>query len=309
MKKISTVFFRKKLKIAIIGGCQAEGLKISTEALLPNATVFSWHVGVSPGDSPELILEKLRTFDWVLTQITPGPGLETLQFDLLKRELKQVFFVPTVVFSGFHPDMAYIFSQGGVISAVHSDFHSKIAVAGFLLGLDEKRTQALYNAVVFAELGYFDAFHASRVAMEQTFSEAGLDISEAFDEWLRDIGAFMYMVNHPNVALLTILARQMYVQMGLLSAQSRVPKIEKDHLGESFCWPIYPPLAKRFGVKGSWNFQRPAWLVAPGQRDLSIEQYLQDLFTYYRTLDPEVLATEDIIDARNKIGALMQAAA
>ncbi len=304
------MLFRKKpLRIAIIGGCQAEGLRVATQALLPQASVSAWHVGVHPPDAPEVILESLRPFDWVLTQITPGYGPDILLLENLRRELKRVQFVPTVVFGGFHPDMTYIFTPGGLISAVHSDFHSKIAIAGFLLGLSPGRTLGLYNAVVFAELGYFDVFAASRIAMEDALRDQGFDISGLFDDWLRDVGPFMYMVNHPNVALLAALCRDMYVRLGLLSAKASIPPIGKDHLGESFTWPLYPPLAKRLGLAGSWNFQRPAWLVAEGARDLPLGQYVEDLFAFYRTLDRASLEISDVVEVRDKIAGLLRLAA
>jgi len=303
------LFKRKPLSIAIIGGCQAEGLKVSTQALLPRANVSAWHVGVNPPDAPDVILKKLKGFDWVFTQITSGPGLETLQFENLQRELNRVHFIPTVVFSGFHPDVTYIFAPDRLISAVHSDFHSKLAVAGFLLGLSPRRTSELYNAVVFAELGYFDVFEASRIAMEDMLRESGFDISGMVEGWLREIGSFMYMINHPNVALLAALCRDTYVRVGLLPAGSQVPKIAKDHLAESFTWPLYPSLAKRLGLKGSWNFQRPAWLVAQGARDLPLGQYLEDLFAFYGTLDREHLEVSDVLEVRDKIASLVMSLA
>src|SRR6185312_16199838 len=215
------------------------------------------------------------------------------------RELKHVCFVPTIVFSGFHPDMTYIFGPDRLISAVHSDFHSKIAVACFLLGFSPRRTLAMYNAVVFAELGYFDVFEAARVAMEQSLLESGFNISGIFDGWLRDIGPFMYMVNHPNIALLAALCRDVYLRLGLIKAKTPLREITKDHLGESFTWPVYPPLAKRLAVDGSWTFQRPAWLVAKGERDLPLGQYLEDLFVFYGTLDRGNLEVPPIIEVRD----------
>ncbi len=302
------LFKKKPLEIAIIAGCQSEGLKVSTQALLPKASVSAWHVGVHPADTPEVILEKLKDFDWVLTQITPGPGLEILQLENLQRQLKRVHFMPTVVFGGFHPDVSYVNTPHGLVSAVHSDFHSKIAVAGFLLGLSPSRTLRLYNTVVFEELDYFDIFETSRIAMDEALHELGFEVDGMFEGWLRDIGPFMYMINHPNVSLLAALCRDLYIRLGLLPPGSGMPKITKDHLSESFTWPLYPPLAKRLGLKGSWNFQRPAWLVAKGARDLPLEQYLEDVFNFYQTLDRSSLENPDILEIRDKIAGLLVSA-
>lgn len=299
------MFFKRRLKIAIVGGCQAEGLRESTQALLPKAEVASWHAGVHPPDAPDILLQKLKAYDLVLSQITPGHGLELLEMDNLRRELKNVHFMPTIAFPGFHPDMTYILTSQGPLSAVHSDFHSRIAVASYLLGLTPERTLTLYNAAVFSALGYFDVFPAARIAMEETLRESGFVIDGLIDGWLGEIGPFMFMSNHPHVRLLTTLCRDMYVKLGLLKPKAPVPFVAKDHLSESFTWPVYPALARRLGIQGSLNFQRPKWLVPPGERDLPLGQYLKDLFAYYAGVERKVLEVGSVIKVRDTLAALL----
>ncbi len=301
------MFFRRKLKIGIIGGCQAEGLRESTQALLPKADVFCWHVGVHPPDPVDTILTKLKAADLVLSQITSGPGLEQLQMPELEARFKNVHFMPTVVFPGFYPDLTYIPTENGLLSGVHSDFHSRLAVAAFLLGLPAERTLGLYNAAVFAALGYIDVFPASRAALQEHLSDCGFN-PRMVEEWLRDIGPFMYMANHPHVRVLTTLCHDLYVRLGMIPPSTPVPHVAKDHLSESFTWPIYSALAKRLGIHGSMDFQKPAWLVPPGQRHLSMRQYLNDVFAFYATVERRKLESAEILQVRNTMTVLLEIA-
>jgi hypothetical protein len=298
--------FKKKLKIAVIGGCQAEGLAEATRHLIPNAVVTAWHAGVNPPDSPEAIIEKIRDFDVVLTQVGPGHGMPELEINRLAGWHPNAHFMPTFVFSGFHPDLSYAFDATGLISAVHSDFHSKIAVAGFLLGLSSERTLRLYNSLIFAELGYFDAFSAARNAVESHLREAGFEIEGMIDGWLALEEPFMYMTNHPAVHVLAALSRQLYSRLGLIPSAAPLPEIKKDHLGESFTWPVYPAIAARIGMRGSFDFKRPAWLTSPDEsRLLPMKQYLIDLFDFYASVPRERLLVSPFLETVAKIEPLL----
>jgi hypothetical protein len=296
-----------RLRLAIVGGCQSEGLREATLALIPGVDIQSWHVGVNPADSAEVIVEKIAGCDVVVTQMQPEHGYPSLTVDGLREAGFNAHFLPTFTFPGFHPDLSYIFTPGGVLSAVHCDFHSRIAVAGFLLGLTPQKTLPLYNPVVFDELRYFDVFAPARVAVEQGLVEAGFQPEGLIDAWLKDIGPFMYMANHPHVRVLATLAHQLYVRLGLVDASRPVPAVKKDHLGESFTWPVYPAMARRFGVQGSNDFLRPAWL-AQGlfeSRRIPLGTYLKDVFEFYATVPREQLETEIMVTTRKRLEGLL----
>ncbi|WP_298327812.1 WcbI family polysaccharide biosynthesis putative acetyltransferase [Asticcacaulis sp.] len=298
--------FKKKLKVAIVGGCQAEGLAEATRHLIPHAVVSAWHAGVNPPDSPEAIVAKIKDFDLVLTQIGSGHGMPELEIDRLTGWHPNAHFMPTFVFSGFHPDLSYAFDSTGLINAVHSDFHSKIAVAGFLLGLSPQRTLSLYNGLIFTELGYFDVFPAARNAVESQLREMGFEIDGMIDGWLGQGEPFMYMTNHPAVRVLAALAAQLYSRLGLIPRSAPLPEIEKDHLGESFTWPVYPALAARIGARGSFDFKRPAWLTPAGEsRSLTMKQYLIDLFNFYDNVPRERLLVSPFLETVAKIEPLL----
>ncbi|MDI7776360.1 WcbI family polysaccharide biosynthesis putative acetyltransferase [Asticcacaulis sp. EMRT-3] len=299
------MFLKKKLKIAIIGGCQSAGLREATLSLVPRCEVTCWHAGVHP-DSPEQIFGKLRAFDLIISQISPGHGLEILEMDSLRREFKSVHFMPTAVFAGFHPDMTYIMDHEGLLSAVHSDFHSRIAVAAYLLGLSPEKTLKLYNPLVFAELGYFEDFPAARLVFEQNLQDGGLNTDGLFDSCIRDVGAFMYMANHPHIQVLTRMCRDLYIRLGLIGKKTALPAVRKDHLAESFTWPVYPALAQRAGVTGSMNFQRPAWMTPQGEaREFPMQTYLRDLHGFYTTVPRHRLESGTVTPVRDKLAELI----
>ena len=291
-------------KIAIIGGCQVVGLAEASRRFLPDAGVDTWHVGVHPADTQEELLEKLRGYDLVISQVS-DPNNPLLSLESLHGHHRNVHFLPTFVFPGFHPDLTYLIHAGGIVVAPHTDFHSRIAVAAFLLGYDIKKTQTLYNAMVCSELGYFDAFGAARAAAEINLAKHGYQGDGLIDHWLTTVGAFMYMTNHPHIIVLTTLLRQLYIRLGLIAAETALPAGVPDNLGESFCWPVYPALAKRAGVEGSMTFKKGVWLVSRGEsRDMTFADYMGQCFDLYTATDRDKLETPPIRETRATLEAL-----
>lgn len=290
--------------IAIIGGCQVVGLSEASRRFLPDAEVSAWHFGVHPADTADELLEKLKGFDLVISQIA-DPNAKPLLMDSLKANHPNAHFLPTFVFPGFHPDLTYLVHNGGLVVAPHTDFHSKIAVAAFLMGYDVKKTQTLYNAMICSELGYFDAFAAAKAAAEINLKRHGYAADGVIDHWLETIGAFMYMSNHPHIVVLTTLLHQLYTRIGLIPADTALPVGVPDNLGESFCWPVYPALAKRAGVEGSMTFKKGQWLVKRGEtRDMTFTDYMGQCFELYAQTDREKLETPVIKETRAKLEAL-----
>lgn len=290
--------------IAIIGGCQVVGLAEASRRFLPDAEVSTWHVGVHPADTPEELLEKLKDFDLVISQVADGNN-KPLMMDSLKVNHPNAHFLPTFVFPGFHPDLTYLVHNGGIVVAPHTDFHSRIAVAAFLMGYDVKKTQTLYNAMICSELGYFEAFGAARAAAEINLKRHGYDADGLIDHWVATLGGFMYMSNHPHIVILTTLLRQLYIRLGLIAADTTLPAGVPDNLGESFCWPVYPALAKRAGVDGSMTFKKGIWLVKRGEsRDMTFADYMGQCFELYADTDRAKLETPPIKETRAKLEAL-----
>ena len=188
-------------RIAIIGGCQVRGLAAATKVLVPQASVSAWHVGLHDIDDAKLF-EQLGEFDLIISQVSLYAGHEQLDITRLRQADYPVVYLPTIAFTGFHPDCSYIFCESGVLKGYCSDLHSNIVVSSYLLGLSKERVSKLFNRFIFSHLGYDHAFDLSRSALFENFGREDYPIEEYFDRWARTLGTFMYTMNHPHISVM-----------------------------------------------------------------------------------------------------------
>jgi hypothetical protein len=280
----------ERLRIAIVGSCQVGGLAATARRMLPGADVQAWHVGVHPTISDEELLALLPEFDVVIDQISDHDGHPLLQVAHLREVGLPVIFLPMLVFTGFHPDIAYIRGSGGPIRGLETNYHSIIVAAAFTLGLPANRVTDLFNALVFAELGYFDVFDAAKVALINNFDQVGFNLRPLFDVGLKEVGQFMYTIDHPHVLALALLCRLALARAGFVDPATPLPNEIGDYLAGHFVWPTYPALAKRIGVAGSTTFLLRNHDMPSGyQRELPLSDYVSASFCLYDSLPKETL--------------------
>jgi len=267
-------------KIAVIGNCQAPGIVASLKALLPEASVEGWHFGAQAITAEEL-LGQLPGFDVVVKNLPEGHAGGLFDLQRLGELCPTVVSLPTVAFTGFHPDIAYVFHRDRAVPGIFGDYHSAIIAAAWTLGLPPGRVPALFNSLVYARLGYFDAFPDAVRELLQQHREHGYDIAPRLDRWLAS-GAFMYTINHPRIDVLSALTTMAAVQAGLIPPDTTSPDGVFDNLEANGCWPVYPELAQRIGVHGSITFVRgrhegpqeaPRELTLPEAIEISYRRY------------------------------------
>lgn len=278
------------MKIAFVGTCQAIGLAAAAARILPDATV----TGHSPLSNEEhaTIADTVRGYDFVITQFDgAGPGLPLVVPALTAAGSKAIFMPPTV-FTGFHPDMSYLLVDGRPIDSGMGPYHSQIAVAAYLLGLEPNRAMQLYNAHVFAQLGHFEAFDQAIETMIATFRVHGFRTKGIIRRLLNQRRVFMHTINHPTIDLLERLAALALEQLGVVTAPVRPTTGLHDVLGEGIVNPVFGPIARRIGVDPAERHLRPIGWTPPGEtRDLSIAAYLDASYAVYETHDRAVLLT------------------
>lgn len=252
--------------VCVIGNCQADGIADWLAALSPGLTAEAFSLaGVSP-DDPEARARwraMIDRSDWVVMQAGPEHrakfGLPEL--DAVRAEGRRVTPAPWIIFRGFHPDCTYLFHAGAPIEGAAGPLQSAIALAARLEGLPQARALKLYNAYVYARLGYFYAHAAGLTLMQEEWSAIGLDASR----WLSWSGEpFMHTINHPIPPVLEDVARQLLAgaELPVLQASEAAPP---DRLSGCGDWPVYPEIAERLGLTGGTAYR------TPGQADASLE--------------------------------------
>jgi hypothetical protein len=137
------------------------------------------------------------------------------------------------------------------------DYHSVIALKSFLEGLDAEEAVKKFNADHYAELGFFERKSRSESALVSRLEPFGVDIRgilERFD----DLGIYMYTVNHPSNAAIAVIVEEIVERLGLPRRfdPMTVAALLPEYLKQGPCWPVYPEIAARLGINGSYVFRQ-----------------------------------------------------
>lgn len=169
--------------------------------------------------------------------------------------------LPTIDTLGFHPDCAYVSAQGTPVDSPIGAYHSTLVLWGFLQGLSQQATRALFNAKVFRHLGFFDLHAAGVNHLVKKGRQFGLPMHRWLAAWQEE-GVWMHTINHPKPPVLADVALHCLGQLGIEGVADARDVVD-DELARSPCWPVYPEVAQALGLRtpGSYAFKcahRPA---------------------------------------------------
>jgi hypothetical protein len=293
-------------RIAIIGGCQVVGLAAATKLLVPDALVSAWHVGLHPEIDDASLFKELNQFDLIISQVSMYAGHELLDITTLRQAEYPVIYLPTIAFTGFHPDCSYIFCKSGVLKGYYSDLHSNIVISSYLLGLSEERARKLFNRFVYTCLGYRESFNIAKSAFTENFGMAGYPIEECVDRWVQESGTFMYTMNHPNIPMMADLCALALDKANLARPVVDVTDRLDDYLEREFIWPVYPDLLSKPSYWGSTIFKRSTHDTPPHeQREISLEAFIAGSYKIYASTLIDDLKTPQISVFADKLAEII----
>jgi hypothetical protein len=264
-------------RIAVVGSCQVSGIGGALLKLCPNAEVKAWHMGVTK-ESKEDIAAQLGRYDLIVSQVKEANPNSVLALQRLQEAHANVFYIPTLVFNGFHPDCIYATLRGQFVVGPLSRLQSGIVAAAFLLNVPEKSVSRLFNALTYACLGYFEAFEVARSLMLKSYSEAGFDLAPYVDSW-KATGSFMHTLNHPKIHVLAQFAHMIGVRAGFIEEATSLPNDVEDVLAEGIRWPVYPEIARNLGL------ERSKIVFKMATRDVDLATAVPQFYEFYRGFD------------------------
>lgn len=263
----------------LLFNCQAHGLAHCLNLMCDEIEV-EHHDPVGIARHRERIAEALPGFDRVLVapQVADDPATG-LDLDGLG---DRVMRVPSIYFSGYHPDTCYVDGPGGrPLRGPLGEYHSVIAYAAFVQGRTEAQAIALYRERTYARMRYFARWDAAWRRMGATFSQNGLDLAALRPKWSRR-GPFMYTVNHPRIECLHDLAALVLQRAGHKARY--LDALPADNLANGPVIPVFPAIATRLGGKGSQLFKRPGTY-----RHITLEEFVAESFAAYRAADEHAM--------------------
>jgi hypothetical protein len=282
--------------IVVSGNCQITGIAGALRLLFPDDTVVEYPLHVDLGRLEEFDTQLAQADVWVAMT---HPDNEVMRSRTGTRA--QQVRAPVLNFNGFHPDLVYAIRDDGSIFRGVSDYHSAIGLWAWRQGIDPADAVALFTPDTFRRLGYYGYYRTAADLLQDSFDEADLDFAQF---WLRAkrTGVFMHTVNHPCIAPLVLVAKQVARRMGapIDALADPLDRYLEDSLITSIVWPVYPSVAQYLGVSGSYRFRMervsypslPTFLEAQwkayGDADPTVVHAVRDEDLYDRVLDPLV---------------------
>jgi hypothetical protein len=285
-------------RIAVVGNCQSFGVAYAMKLMDPTATVDNFAVIGRSRASLGLFAKTLSTYDYVFANEFVDGHLKGGDSDELLRRLPQIQIYPAIGFAAFHPDSIYIHDLqrlNGFVFGPVGPYHSALALFAFRKGLSVEEANALFNENVYRALGYFDVWNdAASELIASCKDRYGLDIAADLMNWARR-GVFMYSTVHPKSYVLFDVAKRLWEKVGLAPRNVDFDYYAIHDLARAEILPVYPPIAKMFGVEGSYQFKLSNHHLADAVGDfLTLPQYLFASYKTYAAHDPAKLGNSRV---------------
>ena len=272
-------------RIAVVGNCQSFGIAYGMKLLNPSAHVDRFTIVRKGVADLKLLARTLSTYDHVFSLEFQQGFLRGGGSEELRALMPAVQPIPSIVFSGFHPDTIYILdpTRGGKpIEGPTGPYHSAIALFAFLRGMTPEQTETLFSAELFDALGYFDVWQDSAREFLDLAAAAKLDLSGELVRWSR-AGTFMYSMNHPKAHVLFDVARALMKRAGLKTADAiEFADFAVDDIVRGAVYPVYPEIAERYGHRGAYLFKRANYAISRSVGEfLGLRAYIEACFAVY----------------------------
>lgn len=271
------------MNIELIGNCQTAGVADGLLLMFPECQVRRLlpreDIGTR-GDVDLFVVQK---------QFERLPAFEMFP------DIRKVV-IPSIVFSGYHPDQTFVYHNKEMIGGPLHHYQSAIAFGAWRLGIPSGRAKLLFNDKVYSALGYF-GFDQHQAELEEYLRSVDYP-SEMASEW-KAAETFMHASNHPRLRVLADVASEVLKKVGVKPVVERAEQYLADGLKMSAIWPVYPEIARRLGVDGSYNFK-------PRQSDyrgrpapiLDLPTYIEMCYATYASLEPGAVSCRQADDPK-----------
>lgn len=280
-------------RIAVVGNCQSFGVAYSMKTMNPTATVDHYSAIGHARASMSLFVRTLETYDYVFAHEFLDGHVRGGGSDELCRRLPKTILFPAIAFAAFHPDLIYIHDTSrlhGFVAGPLGPYHSALGLFAFRKGLSFDQANALFNENVFDAVGYLDVWNeAAHELIESAKTKYGFDFSAELMNWSRR-GVFMYSAVHPMSFVLFDIAKKLMEHVGLQPRPVNFNYYDIHDLARSEVFPIYPPIAKIFGVQGGYLFKLQNQHLSSSVGDfLTLPEFLSNCYKVYASTQPSML--------------------
>ena len=197
---------RDKTPFLLISNCQVQPLKHGLSEVCNNVEIDSFAVHVVPVEERDTAIKQLvqkKNFYKFVVSIPLSDD-----FGMLSSENIAVSFHPTpvisisnITFRGLQPDITYVGGMSARAPGPIGDYHSKIALLGYLMGLSIPDTLKLYCNSVYEALGFYAEFEESSQELKRRDENTTIPLGDDLEASVQKGVAFLSH-NHPTSLLL-----------------------------------------------------------------------------------------------------------
>jgi hypothetical protein len=265
------------MTIHVVGSCQAIALAECLTLMIPGVRVRTYvtreNVDVGAADGDVVFQQRNRNARW-------HPG---------ERRANEIMY-PRIWFNAFHPDVAYVAGPPGPVPPPLG-YHSSLVLYAWRRKLSAADTAALFCEAVFERLNFFGCWDAARRAQLDEGRDAGFPLDDMLARWERR-GRFMYTPNHPALFVMADVARALLQRAGFEASFGTPEDYLPDSMLYKAVWPVYPEIASRLGLPGSYAFKppQPPGTAAPAAL-LGLDEFIERSFEAYAHMPPGALAS------------------
>jgi hypothetical protein len=284
-------------RIAVVANCQSFGIAYAMKLLNVDATVHRFPVVFKSWFGVKTMARTLKLYDYVFFQPF-GPGyVRGGSAEPILQQLKDPILLPTLIFTGFHPDQIYVHDQRqgyATINGPIGPYHSALAFFAYRAGLPVEAALRLFNREVFEAVGYFDVWNGATQALLQDGQRFSLDFREDLLRWSRR-GCFMYTSIHPKPFVFFDFARQLMQKAGVPLKAVNFDDYAVDDLVRGAVYPVYPEIAEFYGIQGSYVFKGAHFSFGTGLGEFwNLREFVTDCYRTYAKYQPEQLANDRV---------------
>ncbi len=267
--------------VGVLGNCNIHGVGRAVRALT-GSDVKLYGVETFDGQAAGEAAAALSSHDFIVAiefEDRFAGGTDALKAEMGDRLLT----MPAFVFGAFQPDMAILRQKdehGGkiILSPIGVDSSSLVSF-GYLNGLSIDETCRLFCEKGYRSVGYLDAWFPAAENFKRRF---GARYGSYLVQWSRR-GCFTYTFNHPKSFVLFDITRETLGDK-IVNHVPDLSEILPDDLRGSAIWPVYPDIAKRYGVEGNYWFKPHL-----EDRIMNLETFVSESYALYQPYDPREL--------------------
>ncbi len=273
------------MRLSIIANCQKDSLAACIAALNHGFEIDTYMIHEIMAN-PSQLRTILDDSAFIFSHLQ-------LQYMVPAELAHKVIYFPNIAFSAYHPDLTFVRGRkfGGEPETVFGPlyiYNSALAMFGYREGIPLDEIVTFYNADVYARIGYFDQWQESRRQLLSEGEACQMPLGGLLEKWSRG-KAFMYSSNHPTIAVMEDIARELLQRVGMFYFAESKHEYLVDPLKSQPIWPIYPEIAERFGLRGSTAFK-----INDPHGTLGLREFVSASYDNYSNYDRATLESLNV---------------